>query len=95
MTEGARACRRLFDEEEFLSNGKGELGRFRDESSPISGLEGSFLSSVLPLTWKASLKWDPVGLSRFNVQSEKSVRSLSEEGVGGRGLTGGGYFGGG
>lgn len=48
MTDGAKACKRLFDEEEFLSNGKGELGRFRGESSPLSGLEGSFLSSFLP-----------------------------------------------
>lgn len=45
--------------------------------------------------WEASLKWEPVGLSRFNVQSENSGWSLSGEGVGGRGLTGGGYLGGG
>ena len=45
--------------------------------------------------WEASLKWEPVGLSRFNVQSENSRWSSSGEGVGGRGLTGGGYLGGG
>lgn len=95
MTEGAKACRRLFDEEEFLSNGKGELGRFRGESKPINGLEGSFLSSLLPFEKDASLKLEPVGLSRFNVQSENSGQSSFGEGVGGRGLTGGGYLGGG
>lgn len=40
------------------------------------------------------MKWEPVGLSRLNVQSEDSVRSLAA-GVGGRGLSGGGNFGGG
>jgi hypothetical protein len=96
VTDGAKACKRLFDEEEFLSNGKGELGRFRGESSPRNCLEDSFRSLLrLPLAWEASLKWEPVGLSRFRVQSENSAWSLSAEGVGGRGLTGGGYLGGG
>lgn len=91
MTDGAKACKRLLDEEELLSSGKGELGRFRGESNPRNGLEDSFLSSLLlPLIKEASLKWEPVGLSRFSVQS-----SLSPEGVGGRGLTGGGNLGGG
>ena len=47
MTDGAKACKRLLDEEEPLSNGKGELGRFREESSPRNGLEDSFLSAPL------------------------------------------------
>lgn len=95
MTDGANACKRLFDEEEFLSNGKGELGRFRGESNPMDCLEDSLLSSLLPFMSEAPLKWAPVGLSRFSVQSQNSVWSLSGEGVGGRGLTGGGYLGGG
>lgn len=78
-----------------MSNGKGELGRFRGESNPMNCLEDSLLSSLLPFMWEASLKWAPVGLSRFSVQSQNSVWSLSGEGVGGRGLTGGGYLGGG
>ena len=44
---------------------------------------------------EASLKWEPVGLSRSNVQSGDLVWSSSAAGVGGRGLTGGGNFGGG
>lgn len=95
--DGAKAWKRELDDEEFLSNGKGELGRFRGESNPRNGLEDSFLSTfLLPLMKEASLKWEPVGLSRSNVQSGDLVWSSSAAGgVGGRGLTGGGNFGGG
>ena len=47
MTDGAKACKRLLAEEEPLSSGKGELGRFRGESNPRNGLEASFLSALL------------------------------------------------
>lgn len=47
MTDGAKACKRLLAEEEPLSNGKGELGRFRGESNPRNGLGDSFLSAFL------------------------------------------------
>ena len=47
MTDGAKACKRLLDEDEFLSNGKGELGRFRGESNPRNGFEVS--TFLLPL----------------------------------------------
>lgn len=79
-----------------MSSGKGELGRFRGDSNPRNCLEGSFFSTfLLPRIYEGSLKREPVGLSRFSVQSGNSGWSLSGEGVGGRGLAGGGNFGGG